>query len=84
MENGSYVLTVEYTGSFDGTKQLQIDFDEIKAKLKQVSKLLGREATKQDLTDIVKAFVNVAREKGTTTSSLDPSELLKLDLEAEA
>ena len=83
MENGTYVLTVEYTGAFEGTKQLKIDFDEVKARLGQVSELLGREATKQDLADVVKAFVSEAREKGVEASPLDPSELLNVDLEAE-
>lgn len=84
MENGKYVLTVEYTGSFEGTKQLKIDFDDVKSRLNQVSELLGREATKQDMQDVLKAIVKEAREKGAeTTLSLDPSELLNVDLEAE-
>jgi len=84
MEKGKYVLTVEYTGPFQGTRQLQIDFDDVKSRLSQVSKILGREASKQDMQDVIKALVKEAREKGTeATSPLDPSELLNVDLEAE-
>jgi uncharacterized protein (DUF302 family) len=84
MEKGRYVLTIEYTGSFQGTQQLKLDFDEVKGRLSQISQLLGREATIQDLKDVIKAIVNEVREKGAEIPlPLDPSELLGADLEAE-
>ena len=84
MNQGNYVLQVEYTGPFEGTKQLSIDVDEVKTRLNQVSSLLGRKATRQDMRDVVKAFVNEAREKGLDAAlPLDLSELLEVDLEAE-
>ena len=82
MNQGKYVLQVEYTGPFQDTKTLSLDFDEVKTRLNQVSRLLGRKATRQDMRDVVKAFVYEAREKGQdAVLPLDPSELLEIDLE---
>lgn len=81
VENGKCTVTVEYSIGKD-VKQLKIDFDEVSDRLRQVSRLLGREATEQDLKDALRAIVKEAREKGEAAKQpFDPLNLVGVDLE---
>jgi len=84
MEQGKFTLQVEYDGFFQGTRLIQIDVDEVRERLKQSSRVLGRRSSKQDLKDVIKALIQEARETGAPVEQpFALAALVEVDLEAE-
>ncbi|MCL4436133.1 MAG: hypothetical protein M1503_10125 [Thaumarchaeota archaeon] len=79
--NNETTITVQY----DQQNQLftaQIPQKSIDEKLMKVQETLGRQPTKQDLIDAVKALVNEIREGNPPPTPINPAQFLDIDLEA--
>jgi len=84
MVHGRTLLLVEYDGPFEGTRMLEIDMDDVRERLRQVSQALGRKPSKHDLKDALSAIVKEARKKKQLPNlPLNVSSLIGVDLEAE-
>jgi hypothetical protein len=81
--SGLFLATVEYDGPFIDTKTMTIDLADVRDRLKQVSKLLGRKPVLKDVKDAIIAIVNDARnQKEYLDIPINLSDYLNINLEA--